>query len=980
MASGADDEPLDTTTVLNVELEPINGKVGFTVTGGRLQSGNVGFDPKVRVGELLGPPALGSPMRPQDRILAVNGREITSDIDHDQVVDMVIQAAAAGTVTFRLARSSMAPARISEPLDSLATPFYVRAAAAWMPDAALPRRPSRWKLLPFASSDVLEVLNVKPFADDDTNQHADLWWLARKVEVGRGSAAEMPSDGGPADTDNDVGIVPCSYALQEHVALTEQHHAYTRAARAERRISGDTQAVPMSYQHLVRMDAEDYRAALGMRPLCLFGPSTFVDLVTQYLFTDARKHGFRCVHPVHATTRAPRLGEVDGVDYHFWSPDEAERRIDRGEVFVVDATDGNDGQQVIFGLPIESILRPAANNDVVVLREVDGASMTALSHLVQRTGTPEIGCQPVIVYLDPDFDACKPSPTQGDRESTTLTTMVEGLDGLSDPGLMATRLQASRDLLVYGHLYTAVVSCAQPLSAVVADIFSTLRKETAHSFWGMKSYTLPRGLAQKRAERMVVLSPTGTNGTLPFVPFGRYWADGTSRDAALMVNGGTTSEVISLGTWHSDGQLHCGDEVLEINGRSLAGMSWHDRRDAYITACQRHEPVRLLVRHNPGVFDQIAAEEYAAKRSSRKSSLMSDTNTVHSSEGGSPKSLDGLSGVQYRQQRASVGSDRSSHRVSRMPDLENLGEEHGEDLITLVKKDGVFGIEIRSLDGRDPRVSRIVPDTAAASSPINIGDHILRVNGIDTSTGVHHDVLLALDVYDEVTLTVRPDAGYCQYLHTLNMVAATQPLHGSDPADSSMSSLTDSAISLRSNDARLPPYTFELELVRGMNDTMYGMGLAGPPTRTSTPRRHHQIIDIRPGGVAHRAHLMVGDAFVVANGIDTSTLSHHEFKELLLGVQRGSGIYVKVQRSFALLQEFQSSDRSPSMYTAVSPPRGNTIATAERKPIYHDTGCTLPDGMNGTGNVTPLASPDRSGRSTVTASRSGPADESYPSI
>ena len=33
---------------------------------------------------------------------------------------------------------------------------------------------------------------------------------------------------------------------------------------------------------------------------------------------------------VSATTRPPRPGEVDGVDYHFLSPDEFQRRIDAG--------------------------------------------------------------------------------------------------------------------------------------------------------------------------------------------------------------------------------------------------------------------------------------------------------------------------------------------------------------------------------------------------------------------------------------------------------------------------------------------------------------------------------------------------------------------------------------------------------------------------------------------------------------------------
>lgn len=34
-------------TTLEVELVPLNGKVGFTITGGKLTADNVGFDPSV---------------------------------------------------------------------------------------------------------------------------------------------------------------------------------------------------------------------------------------------------------------------------------------------------------------------------------------------------------------------------------------------------------------------------------------------------------------------------------------------------------------------------------------------------------------------------------------------------------------------------------------------------------------------------------------------------------------------------------------------------------------------------------------------------------------------------------------------------------------------------------------------------------------------------------------------------------------------
>ena len=44
------------------------------------------------------------------------------------------------------------------------------------------------------------------------------------------------------------------------------------------------------------------------------------------------KHGKKYTFSVSATTRAPRPGEVDGVNYHFLSREEFEARIARGDL------------------------------------------------------------------------------------------------------------------------------------------------------------------------------------------------------------------------------------------------------------------------------------------------------------------------------------------------------------------------------------------------------------------------------------------------------------------------------------------------------------------------------------------------------------------------------------------------------------------------------------------------------------------------
>ena len=53
--------------------------------------------------------------------------------------------------------------------------------------------------------------------------------------------------------------------------------------------------------------------------------------VLKHIFEDA-VHGGEFAYSVSATTRAPRPGEVDGVNYHYLSREDFEGRIARGEL------------------------------------------------------------------------------------------------------------------------------------------------------------------------------------------------------------------------------------------------------------------------------------------------------------------------------------------------------------------------------------------------------------------------------------------------------------------------------------------------------------------------------------------------------------------------------------------------------------------------------------------------------------------------
>jgi guanylate kinase len=75
------------------------------------------------------------------------------------------------------------------------------------------------------------------------------------------------------------------------------------------------------------------------------------------------------VFSVSATTREPRRGEVDGVDYHFLDADRFKQMIEHRE-FVEWATYGGN----LYGTPIASIEDARASGETVILDiELDGA-------------------------------------------------------------------------------------------------------------------------------------------------------------------------------------------------------------------------------------------------------------------------------------------------------------------------------------------------------------------------------------------------------------------------------------------------------------------------------------------------------------------------------------------------------------------------------------------------------------------------------
>jgi guanylate kinase len=88
---------------------------------------------------------------------------------------------------------------------------------------------------------------------------------------------------------------------------------------------------------------------------------------------------------VTTTTRAPRDGEIDGVHYHFFSPVEFRRRIERGEFLEWAQVHGNHEDR-LYGTLRSSVVDPLAEGRSLVM-SIDVQGVESLRR-VARTDEP----------------------------------------------------------------------------------------------------------------------------------------------------------------------------------------------------------------------------------------------------------------------------------------------------------------------------------------------------------------------------------------------------------------------------------------------------------------------------------------------------------------------------------------------------------------------------------------------------------------
>ena len=186
------------------------------------------------------------------------------------------------------------------------------------------------------------------------------------------------------------------------------------------------------------LDRPEYPAPARGKLIVLSGPSGVGKDAVLAPFFSADACPPRLRRCITATTRAPRLGEIDGVDYFFLAADEFQRRI--GENFFLEHA-SYAGRS--YGTPrwwVEAEV--AGGNDVLLKIDVQGA-------LQVRSQAPEA----VLVFIAP------PSEEE-------LQRRLRGRDPDANPDDLARRLAIAREELALARTYDYLVVNGQIEKAV----------------------------------------------------------------------------------------------------------------------------------------------------------------------------------------------------------------------------------------------------------------------------------------------------------------------------------------------------------------------------------------------------------------------------------------------------------------------------------------------------------------------------------
>lgn len=135
---------------------------------------------------------------------------------------------------------------------------------------------------------------------------------------------------------------------------------------------------PEATAHAAALEEPTDSSALNLRPVVIIGPSGVGKgtLVGKFMERHGAHFGFTVSH----TTRTPRPGEQDGVQYHFVAREEMERAISVGEFLEHAEVHGN-----LYGTSVAAVTKVKGQGKTAIVEIDVQVYLCYSSCILQRT-------------------------------------------------------------------------------------------------------------------------------------------------------------------------------------------------------------------------------------------------------------------------------------------------------------------------------------------------------------------------------------------------------------------------------------------------------------------------------------------------------------------------------------------------------------------------------------------------------------------
>ncbi|XP_051175581.1 MAGUK p55 subfamily member 7 isoform X3 [Leptopilina boulardi] len=294
-----------------------------------------------------------------------------------------------------------------------------------------PHTPCKEAGLDFSKGDVLHIVS-----QDDI-----YWWQARRE----------------GDRNMRAGLIP-SRALQERRIIVERQQKEKTDEDTIKNDDFDREEIP-TYEEVAKL----YPRPGLYRPVVLIGPPGVGrnELKRRIMASDPDKYKT----PVPYTSRPPRLGEINGKEYHFTSREKMEEDIQAGKFIEYGEYKGN-----LYGTNTESVSSLVDAGYVCLLNPHYQA--------LKMLRSPKL--KPYVIYIKPPrFEILKETRNEARARSTFDENNSRGF---TDEEFNEILHSAARIEFLYSHLFDEVIVNAD-LSMAFEQLVSAIQRVETDPLW-----------------------------------------------------------------------------------------------------------------------------------------------------------------------------------------------------------------------------------------------------------------------------------------------------------------------------------------------------------------------------------------------------------------------------------------------------------------------------------------------------------------